>query len=421
MSYIETLENAIHKNEIVQKKNKKKSLQLSLIELLENFIQEKKLVCYGGIAINNILPDNKKFYDEDLDIPDYDFFSPNAYEDAIELAKLFSNKGYENIEAKTAVIFGTYKVFVNFIPIADITQIETGVFNSIQKASIKRNHILYCPPTYLRMSLYQELSRPLGDISRWDKVYKRLTLLNENIPLNYKDNCDLRGNIISNTDLNNTIYKKLKKIIVDNQCVLFGDYGLSFYKSFFPKKYQTQIQNKKINQLFVLSESFNTIKELLKSFPYEINYIHHNIENKFMNDVYEVNINNESFLYIFLTNSCQSYNQVYKNKKVFNIATIDTILSIFYALQFVTIDSIDKKNLLSYCYLLENIHSNNKTNVLRRFYLPCVGKQMTIEDIKKDRNTKYKQLKNSKNSIIFKKLFLKYQPKKKTLKKNKLL
>ena len=45
-----------------------------------------------------------------------------------------------------------------------------------------------------------------------------------------------------------------------------------------------------------------------------------NIENKFMNDVYEVNINNESFLYIFLTNSCQSYNQVYKNKKVTLIA-----------------------------------------------------------------------------------------------------
>ena len=419
MSYIKTLENAIHKNEIIQKKNKKKSFQLSLIELLETFIQEKKLVCYGGIAINNILPDKKKFYDEDLDIPDYDFFSPNAYEDSIELAKLFSNKGYENIEAKTAIIFGTYKVFVNFIPIADITQIDTDVFNIIQKMSIKKNNILYSPPSYLRMSLYQELSRPLGDISRWDKIYKRLTLLNENLPFDYKDTCDLRGNLIINTDLNNKIYKILKKIIIDNQYVLFGDYGLSFYISFFPKKYQNQLINKKINQIFVLCESFNHIKELLKSFPYEINFIHHDIENKFMKDFYEVKINNESFLYIFLTNSCQSYNHVYKNKKEINIATIDTILSIYYALQFVTIPSIDKKNLLSYCYLLENIHSDNKTNLLRRFYLPCVGKQMTIEDIKKDRNTKYKKLKYNKTSIVFKKSFLKYQPKTKTLKNKK--
>ena len=417
MSYINILDNAIDKNEIIQKKIKKKSVQVSLIDLLEKFIQTKKLVCYGGIAINNILPDNKKFYNEELDIPDYDFFSPTAYEDAIELAKLFSNKGFENIEAKTAVIFGTYKIFVNFIPIADITQLDIDIFNIIQKTSIKRNHILYCPPSYLRMSLYQELSRPLGDISRWNKIYKRLTLLNENLPFDYKDKCDLRGNIITHTNHNLTIYKELKKIILDNKCVIFGDFGLYFYKSFFPKKYQNQIYNKKINQIFILSESFNKIKELFKTFPYEINYIHHDKENKFMKDFYEIKINNESFLYIFLTNSCQSYNKVTKNNKEINIATIDTILNIYYALQFINVESIDKKHLLSYCYLLEKIHSENKTNILTRFHLPCVGEQMTIEDIRKDRNKKYKQFKHNKQSIKYKKLFLKYQPKTKTLKK----
>ena len=32
------------------------------------------------------------------------------------------------------------------------------------------------PPNYLRMAMYLELSRPDGDVSRWEKVLKRLTL-----------------------------------------------------------------------------------------------------------------------------------------------------------------------------------------------------------------------------------------------------
>ena len=32
-----------------------------------------------GTAINNILPEQDKFYNKNLEIPDYDFFSPNAF------------------------------------------------------------------------------------------------------------------------------------------------------------------------------------------------------------------------------------------------------------------------------------------------------------------------------------------------------
>ena len=33
------------------------------------------------------------------------------------------------------------------------------------------------------MAMYLELSRPKGDVSRWEKVLKRLTLLNKNFPM----------------------------------------------------------------------------------------------------------------------------------------------------------------------------------------------------------------------------------------------
>ena len=49
-----------------------------IIEILENFLRTHKTLCYGGTAINNILPEQYRFYNKDIEIPDYDFFSPFA-------------------------------------------------------------------------------------------------------------------------------------------------------------------------------------------------------------------------------------------------------------------------------------------------------------------------------------------------------
>ena len=61
---------------------------------------EKKCICYGGTAINNILPKHAQFYDKDVEIPDYDFYSSNALQDAKELADIYSEHGFLEIEAK---------------------------------------------------------------------------------------------------------------------------------------------------------------------------------------------------------------------------------------------------------------------------------------------------------------------------------
>ena len=41
----------------------------------------------------------------------------------------------------------------------------------------KINGIQYAPPNFLRMNMFIELSRPAGDVSRWEKVLKRMILL----------------------------------------------------------------------------------------------------------------------------------------------------------------------------------------------------------------------------------------------------
>jgi hypothetical protein len=154
-----------------------------IISIVEKFIADKKLVCYGGTAINNILPEDAQFYNKDIELPDYDFYSDNALDHAKELADIYYKAGYEDVEAKSGVHHGTYKVFVNFTGIADITQMDPDLFKAISKDAIIKSEIRYAPPDFLRMAMYLELSRPDGDVSRWEKVQKRLTLLNTHYPL----------------------------------------------------------------------------------------------------------------------------------------------------------------------------------------------------------------------------------------------
>jgi hypothetical protein len=124
-----------------------------MIKIVEDFIIRKKLICYGGTAINNILPERDQFYNKEGEIPDYDFFSSNALDDAKELADIYHKAGFKSIEAKS-VHFGTFKVFVNYIPIADITSVGPEIYKTLLDDAVSIAGIHYCPPDYLRMNMF---------------------------------------------------------------------------------------------------------------------------------------------------------------------------------------------------------------------------------------------------------------------------
>ena len=55
---------------------------LKAIDIVERFLRKQKRVCYGGQAINSLLPKARQFYDTNYMIPDYDFFSPSVRADS---------------------------------------------------------------------------------------------------------------------------------------------------------------------------------------------------------------------------------------------------------------------------------------------------------------------------------------------------
>ena len=204
---------------------------VEIIRIVEEFIADKKLVCYGGTAINNILPKFAQFYDRNIEIPDYDFFSPNAVDHAKELADIYARHGYDEVEAKAGMHEGTYKVYVNFLPVADITYLHPTLFESLKRHSIHLAGIRYAPANYLRMGMFLELSRPDGDVSRWEKVLKRINLLNKYYPLTA--NQQKCGGIDFQRKMSGALSEKIYVItrdsLIDQGVVFFGGYAASLY------------------------------------------------------------------------------------------------------------------------------------------------------------------------------------------------
>jgi hypothetical protein len=154
-----------------------------IVDIMERFLRITGRVVYGGAAINAHLPADKKFYDPTLYLPDYDFMTPDPLQDCADLIAAFQAEGFSDVEAKFGIHEGTYKVFVNYRAAADITYMPPQIYARIIADAHMIEGIHYASPNFLRMNMYLELSRPAGMVSRWEKVYGRLLLLNDAHPL----------------------------------------------------------------------------------------------------------------------------------------------------------------------------------------------------------------------------------------------
>lgn len=170
------------KTEIDYQSAHNESLLLA-IRLVEDFLRSKHRVCYGGQAINAYLPKEHKFYDPEYSIPDYDFFTPSQIDDIKILINSLYEAGFVEVSAREGMHEGTIKLYVNYIPVADLTAIDPRIYRTLARRSQKFDGISYIDPNSLRMLMYLELSRPRGEVTRWEKVFERLVLFNEFVPL----------------------------------------------------------------------------------------------------------------------------------------------------------------------------------------------------------------------------------------------
>ena len=404
--------------------NQSKDIE-DILGVVEKFIKKKKLICYGGTAINNILPKKFQFYDKKVDIPDYDIYSTTPLEDSKELADIYAKKGYSNVEVRTSIHAGTYKVSVIFISIVDITYMDEPTFNQMKKDAVVLDDITYAPVNYLRMSMYKELSRPNGDISRWEKVFKRLNLLNNSYPMKNKlcdkIKFDAVGDVLD-VDIakkEKDLFEIVKDILIKNKSVFVGEFAASLYGKYMSKEHKDRfLKNKERFHIETLSDDPLAYTKIVKAELKKKGYDHIKIEERepigHIIDVhYEITVNDIPVCLIYKSEGCYNYNTIKREKKDVRVATIDTIMTFLLAAMYTGRPYYNNDKLLCIAQYLFIIQIKNRLanrGLLKRFTLDCIGYEQTLYERRLEKAKKYRILKKDRESKEFKELFFKYNP-----------
>lgn len=294
-------------------------------QVTKDFIREKGLKIYGGLALHEHLKKkNNPIYDK-FEFPDYDVFSPNAWEHAKELCDRLYKLGFYFVDVRSSILNNdkhqTYKVSVDMIYILDLTQSGCtsmqlknkdcakcglskdkkciSIFNNIPCYNLleksekeyskvfdyKNDKSLYpkklfvCAPDWLKISMFRELTEPLANPQRLEKVGSRLELFTSKYPY-VANKCELyavdRKTHISQTkhlETHQTVLNYLEKYLNDNNFIHHGGYAYNFFVkgSKFP---QIPIYNHEVYTQFDHISDFdsilNNLKRKFKNYKFKI-------------------------------------------------------------------------------------------------------------------------------------------------------
>jgi len=356
-------------------------------KLVEAFLKSNRTMCYGGSAINNLLPESDRFYGP-TEIPDYDFFSETPQEHGVELADTLAKAGIESVEVKPGVHLGTYKVFADYRGVADITFIAPNVFENLWKDKITRNGIHYVHPNFLRMSMYLELSRPEGDVSRWEKVYTRLMLLNKHYPILCKHDPKPLEELSAE--------RKTEAIAMlkNHPIVLLGFSAVS------------RLEKKAhwYTPLTLLAE-----KEEIDKHTKGKNIVSHEGTELVPPRTDVLDADGAIIYQFYETQACHSYHTTGDGIKV---GSIPTLLSFFLALVYSGESSDGETRLVCVAQRLVELAADKPA---RRFALltpaECLGQQMELIDLRRQRVELHAKFGKNKSSPDFVQYFFTYNPK----------
>ena len=369
------------------------------LAIVHQFLKDYSVMCYGGTAINNLLPPEDRFYDPETTVPDYDFYSRTPQEHAMTLADKLSAAGILSVEVKPGIHLGTFKVFADYEGVADITHLDKDIFERLWKENMVVDGIHYVTPNFLRLSMYLELSRPRGDVSRWKKVYERLMLLNTHYPMVCPSHTAPKETVATEDHR-----KEAESILKNHNVVLLGITASQIHQGRTPK-WSTPIT--------ILAEA-KTLETLSKGKKTEV---HEGSEIlPAHTDIFDEEGN--VLVRVHETAACHSYHMMANGIK---IASIPTMLQFVFAYMYSGLDEDEITHLMCVAQRLVDL-ANHKEK--RRYALltpvDCLGTQETLMDMKKHKAELYAKLSTNKSSVDFLKFFFTYNPKTTKTKKQKL-
>ena len=226
---MENLKDIIEDEEVKDSRKKIDKFE-NLFDIMKGFFKKRKIILYGGTAMNMHLPKEHKIYTDD-DFPDFDCFSCCPKKDAEDLSNLFAKNNYKYIEIKYAMHDGTYKIYVDFEPICDITKISKKNHDILFKQASLIDGYYVTSIRHLKSASYLELAIPKSSLFRWQKVVTRIKLM-ENEFRNNKSSFSMKSlQFISFNDKVNNCVKDMTSYAIENNLVLAGNTAIQYYLS----------------------------------------------------------------------------------------------------------------------------------------------------------------------------------------------
>lgn len=384
----------------------KNTLATHIISVVETFLAEKKRIIYGGAAINALLPKSLKFYDPEVDLPDYDFLTPDALEDCATLMEKYKIAGFKDVETRLGIHEGTYKIFVNYRAAADITELPKDIYTKLHKKTRLRDGLVCAPPDWLRMASYLELSRPLGDVeNRWAKVFYRLQLLNKIYPL--------KPSACVSTAEEKTRFPPKKRrllhavvlqVLDDTRTLFAGAMVEGIYKEL---ENHTEKTEKVLGSSLIkydpryilttetLDETTDYLAAELKArFPAtEITIKMFEAVGELMPERREVFFNNHRIATIFPTVACHAFLSLnihipYDKGYTVRVASVDSSITLLYSMWFAGLQNTVGRRILCVVQALIDIEAHMRLEKPREskislFPFTCLGHQPSLPELKK--------------------------------------
>jgi hypothetical protein len=372
-----------------------------MIKIVREFIETHRVMCYGGTAINNLLPKQDKFYDYSVEIPDYDFFSETPQVHAAKLADRLANAGFGSVQVNPGMHLGTFKVFAEYIGVADISHMDAEMFKKLWSESIEKEKIHYVSPNFLRMSMYLELSRPKGDVSRWKKVYDRLQLLNKNYPMTCPAGTEKTSDDYLDEDTRSHI-----RIIMENEKAMLLGFNASMLQDKTSKKWMFPL-----DLLATPDKRSDLTKQIMHSFGKPVKSSEFPAYEELMPPRTDIMDENKNVLVrIYETQACHSYHQTPSGLMV---ASIPTLLQFFLSTLYAPKEFLESKTEQRFLCTAE--HLVNLANGSKQKYkiltpLTCLGTQKDLVSMRAEKSDLFNKLKEDRNSREFIELFFNYTP-----------
>jgi hypothetical protein len=300
---------------------------LSAINIVEDFLRASGRICYGGSAMNVHLPAKYKFYDPKYTIPDYDFLTTDSEGDINRLRQRFKSAGFTEIGIRPGMHEGTTKVYINYTPVADITDIDPALYRMFKKHATKDRGITYMDANSLRMMMYLELSRPRGEVERWSKVYERLLLLQYAAPMK---SCASKERALK---IPLIVYRTILYYIIQTGRVLAGAHVIGAYKESLKRPVRAEWLFTQASPLIIYTPDatldIKGIEELLgEDSTLKVKVLPP--IGDFIPEMRVVTYYGKAVLLLVQETACHSYNTLeLKSGKFLKIASLDTLITLY--------------------------------------------------------------------------------------------